>query len=82
MLNQTLDRQVERIRAVQGENPVRVTLAVEERVEALAALGDETTGFDGLGISPASGAGAQAVGVMGHRFQHDGGLGKTGGGIY
>ena len=56
-------------------------LAVEERVEALAALGDELAGFDGLGVGAAAGAGAELGGVAGHRVEHRPRLGEAGGGV-
>jgi hypothetical protein len=76
-----LDGEVQGVGAIEREDEMIGILAVEERVKPLAAGADHFCGGLRLGIRPAAGGGADLRGIVDHRLEHFGRLGKTGGGV-
>lgn len=80
-IDESLDGQVQRVGAIEGEDKMLASLAVEKSAQAPAAFAEQFPGFDGLAISPASGTGADLRGVADHGFGHLRGLGEAGRGV-
>ena len=80
-VDETFDREIESIRAIEGEDEMLASLAVEQFVKATAAFAEEFTGLDGFAIGSAAGAGADLGGVADHGFGYLRRLGETGGGV-